>query len=122
MKAIFFLVLATVALALPASAQEWTPEFGMQFKNVGSPAISPDGSMVAFTVSEALMEGEKSEHLTHIWMAAVDGSWNPQFTFGEKSATSPSFSPGGRWLAFSTSRSGDSQIWVLPVHGCEARS
>ncbi|MFT4604336.1 MAG: dipeptidyl aminopeptidase/acylaminoacyl peptidase [Rhodothermales bacterium] len=115
------LLLALSLLVAPALAQEWTPEFGMQFKNVGSPEISPDGSMVAYTVSEALMEGEKSEYLTHIWMAAADGSWNRQFTFGEKSATSPLFSPDGQWLAFSSSRSDDSQVWVLPVHGGEAQ-
>lgn len=120
MKALIALLLAATA-ALPASAQEWTPEFGMQFRNVGSPAISPDGSMVAYTVSEALMEGEKSEYLTHIWVAAADGSWDRQFTFGDASATSPAFSPDGRWLAFSTSRSGDSQVWVLPVFGGEAQ-
>ena len=93
----------------------------MQFKTVGSTEISPDGSMVAYTVTEALMEGEKSEYLTHVWIAAADGSWNRQFTFGEKSASNPQFSPDGDWLAFNTSRSGENQIWVMSVHGGEAQ-
>ncbi|MBO6574292.1 MAG: S9 family peptidase [Rhodothermales bacterium] len=117
------LAMAAFAIALPLSAQDqvWTPEFGMQFHNVGSPEISPDGSLVAYTISEALMEGEKSEYLTHIWVAASDGSWNRQFTFGDKSTGNPTFTPDGGAIAFSTSRSGKNQVWLLPIMGGEAQ-
>ncbi len=104
-----------------ADDDRWTPALSMRYNQVGAVAISPDGSRVAYTVREPLMEGEKSEYLTHIWLANADGSRNTQFTRGESSASSPAFSPDGRWLAFTTSRSGRNQVWVIPMDGGEAR-
>jgi dipeptidyl aminopeptidase/acylaminoacyl peptidase len=100
--------------------QGWTPELSMRYRGVGGVALSPDGGLVAYTVRAPVMEGEKSEYLSHVWVASVDGRRNLQFTRGEKSASSPAFSPDGRLLAFSSSRSGSSQIWVMPVDGGEA--
>ena len=99
---------------------EWTPALSMQFRGVGPTAISPDGQMVAFVVREPLMEGEQSEYLSHVWMAAADGSWVRQFTRGDESASNPSFSPDGRYVLFTSSRSEKSQVWALPVAGGEA--
>lgn len=121
-------VLAAVAcLAIPMAtmAQEeapatWTPELQMQYKRVGSVAISPDGGRVAYVVTEPVMEGESSEYLSQIWIAGTDGSGAFQFTRGDKSSGSPAFSPDGRYLAFSSGRSGDDQVWVMPVAGGEA--
>ncbi len=106
--------------ATPAD-DRWTPALSMRFHQVGGLAISHDGTKVAYTVREPLMEGEKSEYLSHIWVADADGSRNVQFTRGEHSAGSPAFSPDGAWLAFSTGRSGRSQIWVIAMAGGEAR-
>ena len=126
--------LLPAGIAPPAHAQEatatgsegsaddrWTPTLSMRYLGVSGVAISPDGSRVAYVVREPLMEGEKSEYLSHIWMSAADGSRNTQFTRGESSASSPSFSPDGEWLAFTTARSGKNQIWVIPMAGGEAR-
>ena len=127
--------LAATALTLapaPGHAQEadaaeapaddrWTPALSMRYHQVSGVAISPDGAQVAYVVREPLMEGEKSEYLSHIWVAAADGSRNVRFTRGEHSAGSPAFSPDGQWLAFSTARSDKNQIWVIPMAGGEAR-
>ena len=99
----------------------WTPALSMRYHQVSGLAISPDGEHVAYVVREPLMEGEKSEYLSHIWVAAADGSRNVRFTRGEHSAGSPAFSPDGQWLAFSTARSDKNQIWVIPMAGGEAR-
>ena len=112
---------ATDETAAASAEDRWTPALSMRYLGVSGVAISPDGSRVAYVVREPLMEGEKSEYLSHIWVAASDGSRNAQFTRGESSASGPAFSPDGEWLAFTTARSGSNQIWVIPMGGGEAR-
>lgn len=104
----------------PPAEDRWTPAVSMRYLQVSGVAISPDGSRIAYVVREPLMEGEKSEYRSHIWVADANGGRNLQFTRGESPASGPAFSPDGRWLAFTTARSGSNQIWVIPLHGGEA--
>ena len=99
---------------------KWTPELSMQYKSLSGTTMSPDGKYVAYVVRKALMEGEKSEYLSHIWVASTDGKFNVQYTQGEKSAANPSFSPDGQYLSFTSSRSKKNQIWVMRLFGGEA--
>ena len=92
----------------------------MQVKSVGSVVPSPDGSLVAYTQTRTVMEEEKSERLTHIFLARADGSERFQLTQGEKSATSPSFSPDGRYVYFKSERTGKPNLFRIPVDGGEA--
>jgi len=117
------------ALVIPgsATAQEaagnelvWTSTLSMQYNQVSGTEISPNGDRVAWVVREPLMEGEQSEYLSHIWVADADGSNALQYTRGEKSATSPTFSPDGLSLAFTSGRSGSNEIWMIPLGGGEA--
>ncbi len=118
---ILLFILLVVAGSLFAQ-DRWTPEVMIKYKRVGATAISPDGRLVAYTVSTPQLEEEKSEFLTHVWVASADGKQNSQFTFGEKSCTSPSFSPDGKYLSFTSSRSSDgkSQVWIMRLIGGEA--
>ena len=134
--AIAVLLLAPAALvmgqdeavsAAPPHEEGWTPALSMQFRTVQGTAISPDGRQVAYVLRNPVMKGKKSEYLSHIWMAAADGSGTTQFTRGEKSASDPAFSPDGNWLAFKANRApadekrAEDQIWILPLAGGEAR-
>jgi dipeptidyl aminopeptidase/acylaminoacyl peptidase len=119
-------VMLLLASPARAGAQEttddrWTPELSMRYFGVGGTTISPDGRYIAYTIRKPLMEGEKSEYLSHIWIVTTDGERNLQYTQGDKSAGSPSFSPDSRYLAFTSSRSGKNQIWIMPVMGGEAQ-
>ena len=82
----------------------WTPELAMQVKRVSHVRVSPDGKRVVFVVAQAMMESEKSEWLSHIYVAASDGTGMVQLTQGEKSATFPEWSPDGQWIAFLSAR------------------
>ena len=115
------LVASTSAPAAQTPTRGWTIDHSFQVKRVGSVIPSPDGTRVAFTVGEAQMQGEKSEYLTHIHVAAADGSSSFQLTRGDKSATAPRWSPDGQWIAFLSSR-GDtkSHVWRIRVAGGEA--
>ncbi len=101
-------------------AAQWTPEVSMRVQNVGGAIPSPDGTWVAYTQTRHVMEKEKSESLTHIWLARADGSQRRQLTRGEKSSSNPSFSPDGKLLYFTSARSGKSQVWRIPLDGGEA--
>ncbi|MFQ5602824.1 MAG: S9 family peptidase [bacterium] len=116
-------ILVTFSSVLAQESQQgWTPENMIQFNRVGATAISPNGRLIAYTVSKPIMNEEKSEYLTHIWVTSADGKMNRQFTRGEKSCSRPAFSPDGKYLAFRSTR-GDkakNQIWLLPLAGGEA--
>lgn len=124
----FFLFLAFIfwGIVLSVRAQDsgttdrWTPAYSMKYKSIGGTAISPDGQWIAYIVREPLMEGEKSEYLSHIWLVSADGRTNVQYTRGEKACSNPSFSPCGKYLAFMSSRSEKNQVWVMRVSGGEA--
>ena len=115
--------LYTILLAAAAWAQapkSWTPELSMEVKNIGDVVPSPDGQLVAYTQTRAAMETEKSDMDTQIFLAHSDGSHRIQLTRGEKSASAPSFSPDGRFVYFSSERSGKPNLWRIPVDGGEA--
>ena len=117
------ILLAAAAWAETPTAQAptgWTPQLSMQVQPVGEVVPSPDGKLVAYTQSHAVMESEKSEIDTQIFLAAADGAHRTQLTRGEKSATAPEFSPDGRYVYFSSERSGKPNLWRIPVDGGEA--
>ena len=114
----FFLFSFSLALAQTA----WTPAVMIKFNRLGGTDISPDGRLIAYTISSPVMEGEKSEFLTHIWVASADGKMNAQFTQGDKSCLNPRFSPDGNYLGFVSSRGNEAktQLWVIRLAGGEA--
>ena len=71
-------------------------------------------------VREALIEGEKSEYLTQIWVSNNDGEELTQFTYNDKSSSHPRFSPDGKYLAFVSKRLDKPQIWMMRSNGGEA--
>ena len=107
------------ALASALCAQ-WTPELQMKVKNVGDVTPSPDGKWVAWTQTVPVMDGEKSEMLTHVFVGKADGSARFQLTRGEKSAANPAFSPDGQFVYFSSARDKGNQVFRIPVDGGEA--
>ncbi len=116
---LFLLLLGTVTAQNQRADIKWTPEFSMKFRSVSDLALAPDGRHVAYVVRTPVMEGEESEYRQQIWVAAVDGSQDVQYTRAEKSSRAPAFSPDGQYLAFLSERSGKSQIWLMRLMGGE---
>jgi dipeptidyl aminopeptidase/acylaminoacyl peptidase len=112
-----------ILLLIPATVwAQWTPELSMQVKTVTAPIPSPDGKLAAWTQTQAVMDGEKSEMLTHVFLAHADGTGRFQLTRGEKSANAPAFSPDSAWVFFASDRSGKRNLYRIAVDGGEAEA
>jgi len=91
----------------------------LSLKSVGSPVVSPDGTDILFTVTQA--DWEKNRYDTEIWLSR-DGTAPFQLTqTADESSDSPSWSPDGRWIAFLANRDGKTrQIYLMNTAGGEA--
>jgi dipeptidyl aminopeptidase/acylaminoacyl peptidase len=108
--------LCALALCIAASfsfAQQRgiTPEDYYGFEFVSDPNISPDGRLVAYVITK--IDRAQNRRNSSIWMVAADqqagtrrATW--QFTTSPQNSNSPRWSPDGKWLAFLSSRPGDS--------------
>jgi dipeptidyl aminopeptidase/acylaminoacyl peptidase len=91
-----------------------------RLERVGSPAISPDGEWVVYSVGQMDMKEDKNE--SHLWMVKWDGSEELQLTYGSEGASEPRFSPDGKYISFLSSRPGPAkgdQVWVMDRRGGE---
>ena len=84
---------------------------------VGEAQLSPDGKWVAYTVATPDMDANRNA--SNVWMVATSGGAPMQLTQSGHDS-SPVWSPDGKTIAFLSSRSGDSQVYLLSMDGGEA--
>src|SRR5947207_11301476 len=94
-----------------AKTPEWTPAETMNVKSVAEVQPSPDGRHAVYTVTTAVMAGEKSELLTHLWISTADGMEARAFTSGDRSSSNPQWTPDGRWIVFTSRRPEHDNRW-----------
>jgi dipeptidyl aminopeptidase/acylaminoacyl peptidase len=87
---------------------------------VGDPQVSPDGKQVAFVrTTTDLGTGKRN---ADVWIVPSEGSLPGRpLTRNEKTDNAPRFSPDGRTLAFLSTRTGESQVYLLDLAGGEPR-
>ena len=108
----FILTLCLVLLPVVAAAQSGpTVDQLIGLKRVGSPTISPDGKLVAYTVREP--NWEENNYETEIWLVDVAAAKPRQLTNAKKSSSAPDWSPDGTRIAFLSDRSDKQQIWLI---------
>ncbi len=82
-----------------------------------SPAVSPDGTQVAYVVTR--VDYKANKYRSQIWLASTDAKQPPRpLTAGEKRDGNPSWSPDGTWLVFTSGRSekkGETTLHVMPI-------
>ena len=79
-------------------------------------APSPDGSWVAYT--KRSWDEESNKTTTSLWMVSSDGRRTVQLTKGKgHSDTSPTWSPDGTTIAFTSDRGGSRQVWTVSPQG-----
>jgi dipeptidyl aminopeptidase/acylaminoacyl peptidase len=113
-----------LAGGLAVSAQEATKHVItfddlIKMHRIAEPQVSPDGKWVAYTVSTPDMDANRGA--SNIWLVATSGGGEIQLTQSGHDS-SPVWSPDGKTLAFLSSRSGDSQVYLLSMEGGEAHA
>src|SRR3981189_2159252 len=119
-------VLALALLATPILAQEaskaksfnlLTPEASLNMRTISDLQFSPDGSRLAFVVTEPA-KGERRAR--HIWIYEKQSGSIRQFTYSIKSDFLPRWSPDGQQLAFLSDRDDQQQVYAMRANGGEA--
>ncbi len=90
-----------------------------KIKYVGSPTISGNGKMVAFTVTTSNLKEAKSN--TEIYVMNIDGSEIKQLTNNDAADFNPIWKSDNSTIFFSSTRSGAVQLHSISVNGGEAK-
>ncbi|HEY8532152.1 MAG TPA: hypothetical protein VIL08_07875, partial [Limnochorda sp.] len=88
----------------------------LKIRLIGDVDVSPDGERVVAVVQEVKPETNEYRRSLHLWQR--ERGLRP-FTAGEQDVH-PRFSPDGTWIGFISRRSGQPQLWRIPVAGGEA--
>lgn len=115
-----FLWALCAATALAQSPLSWSPELSLRVQKIGDVTAAPDGKSAAWTQTRNIIETEKSEPLTHIFLWRQGRPSAIQLTRGEKGSQDPAFTPDGKWLLFVSERSGKKNLYRIAVDGGEA--
>src|SRR5947209_8454917 len=109
-----------------------TAEDLLRMRFPSEPRLAPDGSAVAFVLTE--IDPEKNRYVSHLWLVPVRAGQNAgpprQLTFAPARDRSPRWSPDGRRLFFVSDRGAGGpqggpgpvpgqQLWMLPLDGGE---
>src|SRR5262252_2398428 len=104
-----------LALASATHAQ-LTPERALDRRGISDLRLSPDGSRLAFTVSEPPKGDSRN---TDVWVLDLRTKEVRRFATSPKDDRSPRWSPDGKRLAFLSNRDEKTQIYVMPLDGGE---
>jgi dipeptidyl aminopeptidase/acylaminoacyl peptidase len=114
MRALRLATALMVALPTLVSAQRraFTPQDWYRLTNVSTPAMSPDGKLVAFTVT-TVRESENKRH-SEVWVVSTSGGEPQRFTSPSTESSNPRFSPDGKYLLFNSTRQGSrARTWGI---------
>ncbi|MBM4187621.1 MAG: S9 family peptidase [Gemmatimonadetes bacterium] len=117
-------MIAMVVAAGPTSVagqsqRPFTVDEFLRLKIAGDPQVSPDGSMVAFTVTVPSLSDNRN--VSRIWVHSLTEGISRELTGGPGSDQSPRWAKDGRTLAFLSTRSGAPQVWRIRTDGGEPR-
>jgi dipeptidyl aminopeptidase/acylaminoacyl peptidase len=111
---ILLLLLCIHVSALSAQDRRaFTVDDFLALKTVGDPRPSPDGSLVAYTVTTNSLADNRG--ITRIHLVEVANGRSRELATGAGSARAPRWSADGKSLAFISTAEGGSQIWRVAV-------
>ncbi len=93
-------------------------------RSVGEVAVSPDGDLIAYTLTVPRTPGvdDNGSAWRELHIVDLDGKSRGWIT-GEQSVRGLSFTPDGHYITYLSRRHGDDQtsLWALPLAGGESR-
>lgn len=113
-------LIASVSVAATAAARPMTPEDVAKLESVGTIAVSPDGTQVAYTTSSLpdVTEGEDNGSAQSELMLAWGPDMARAYLPDDVSPSGVMFSPDGRMISFAWAREDeDRAVWGVPVDG-----
>jgi Tol biopolymer transport system component len=119
-KLLLSILLFCTSFLFAQTKYNWSPEQSLKLKNISAVVPSPDGSKVLYTVREAVMTDDRSEYVNQVWVCNADGGNHIQLTKGEKNSSNPKWSRDGKWIAFTSSRDGKNNLYLMSTMGGEA--
>ncbi len=118
LPAILLLLLQSASLS-QTQKRSLRPSDIYRQQTTGDAQISPDGKWVTYTLTA--IDSAKDKRNTDIWMMSWDGTESVQLTNSPDGESSPKWSPDGKYISFTASRSGgSSQVYLLNRLGGEA--
>ena len=108
---IIVLIISIILFAGDKRAITFEDFFSIQ--RLGDVVISPDAKLIAYTL--AVPDIEENKINTDIWILNLNNREATRLTKGEKSSSSPVWSPDGKYLYYDY----DGQIWKKAVDGKE---
>ncbi len=89
-------------------------------QRVGPPSVSTDGKWTVYAITE-ITDSQNNKSVSRLWIVPTDGSAPARMlTNSTAKDSSPKWSPDGKWVLFESTRSGNSQLWVISPFGGEA--
>jgi dipeptidyl aminopeptidase/acylaminoacyl peptidase len=121
-RTLLFTIALSFTVSFYAAAQEKKPLKPLDINRiptVSDPQLSPDGKWLAYNVSD--VDTAKDKRVSHLWMQSWDGKESLELTHGSEPASSPRWSPDGKYLSFVSSRDSKNggQIWLIDRRGGE---
>jgi len=104
---------AGVAAAQQPARHAFTPADWYKVTQLSTPALSPDGKLVAFTVT-TVREAEDKRH-SEVWVVPTQGGQPMRYTSPGFESSAPRFSDDGKTLYFTSQRPGGGRgaNWAL---------
>ena len=92
------------------TAQEIDPAWNFRMSPSSGPALSPDGTHLALSISD-------SENKRDVWVKQLDTGPMSRLTFEGRVNTRPRWSPDGQSLIFMSNRAGNQDSWTKRADG-----
>jgi dipeptidyl aminopeptidase/acylaminoacyl peptidase len=118
-KTVLLMLFISFPLLSQDNINKFTTQDFLAMSSLSSPRISPDGAQIVYSFGEKEKWDSRSNY--NLWLISTDGTKRMRLTNSDKNDRNPLWSPDGSKIAFSSNRSGKSQVHVIALSGGESQ-